>query len=120
MTRLRFLLGLLGIPMAAQKVSPGPTHGTISTAEKYDFGKGKQLKPKPNGQCPVCGTMSEKISAKVLLEQARAIITCYPHSQGNIALTDCRQATLEDMPKTFRVECKNRNCRVMFGMDVTE
>lgn len=35
--------------MAAQKVSPGPTHGTISTAEKYDSGKGTQLKPKPKG-----------------------------------------------------------------------
>jgi len=74
---------------------------------------------KPNGMCPVCGTTAEKILASVLLAQAKANHACWPRIQDGVALTDCRQPTEADMPKTAQVECKNQNCRVMFGMDVT-
>lgn len=63
---------------------------------------------------------AQKISAKVLLEQAKANHSRWPRIQDGVALTDCRQPTEADMPKTAQVECKNRNCRVMFGMDVTK
>jgi len=75
MTRLRFFLGLIGVPIAAQR--------NVSWKSTQ----------KPNGKCPVCGTMAEKISAKSLLEQTRANHTCWPRIQDGVALTDCRQPT---------------------------
>jgi hypothetical protein len=71
MKRSHFLAGLLGLPMAAQKIETGSTFRStkfsdivgpqwrIDECVSSDLFQSCKPMPALNGQCPVCGTMAE-------------------------------------------------------------
>lgn len=104
MTRFRFLLGVFGLQLSAQKKAEKTVdHPGIFFPETVGS-TGPRIRRPKNGECPACGTVIPSITKKQRMEQLNK--------------TGRYQFALADMPDSAPAECGY--CRCHFAMELAK
>lgn len=103
MTRLSFLLGILGVKASSQVL--------YQTEVKEVAISLKRIKPQ-NNECPVCGTMATPFTREKWAEDANKRWPCAGTPAGS---SMCSQATPEQAPKSGVIRCEY--CNAAFWQD---
>lgn len=103
MTRLSFLLGILGVKSSAEVGYGTRVPGTRMYLQR--------VKPK-NNECPVCGTMATPFTREKWAKDVNSRYACAGTPAGS---SMCSQATPEDAPKSNLIRCAY--CSAAFWQD---